>query len=122
MRATMTMFVVRNTGREPAGLVVKLRRRTPALASPGSATEDLTDWFCLGEPEAARQSGHSVVMLHDGWYPDDQGGGVVIYGPFWEIRDTPFTVREAAPDPAPARPPGDGERDLVDVRKAIFGA
>ena len=63
------------------------------------------------------------MTLHDGWYTDDTGGGVVIFGPYWEIRDTPFTVREVAPDPAPVVRDGQSrERDLVDVRKAIFGA
>ena len=84
----------------PTGLVVKLRRRTPAQVSGGA---DLVDWFCLGDPGCAQGAGHNVVTLHDGWYADDTGGGVAIFGPYWEIRDTPFTVREAAPDPAPLR-------------------
>jgi len=112
------MFIVRNTGRRPDGLEVKLRRRTPALAARAAGQ---VDWFCLGDAEAARHAGQDVVLLHDGWYADDTGGGVAIYGPYWEIRDTPFSVREAAPDPSAATQPQDvGE--IVNVRKAIFGA
>jgi hypothetical protein len=115
----MAMFIVRNDGGEPEGLVVKLRRRTPALVA-GSA--GVADWFCLGDPEAARRAGHHVVPLHDGWYADDTGGGVTIFGPYWEIRDTPFTVRETASDPAPAEREEDQGVEIVNVRKAIFGA
>jgi hypothetical protein len=85
--------------------------------------DDLVDWFCLGDAGAARSAGHNVVTLHDGWYADDTGGGVAIFGPYWEIRDTPFTVREVAPDPLPVAREGQGtEQNVVDVRKAIFGA
>lgn len=113
------MFVIRNDGREPDGVVVKLRRRTPELVADGGRV----DWFCLGDPATAREAGHNVVTLHDGWYADDHGGGVAIFGPYWEIRDTPFTVRETAPDPAPvAREDRRTEQNVVDVRKAIFGA
>ncbi|HEY3848384.1 MAG TPA: hypothetical protein VGL95_14855 [Acetobacteraceae bacterium] len=104
----------------PEGVVMKLRRRSPAQVPHDAAR---VDWFCLGDPGAARDAGHNVVTLHDGWYADDTGGGVAIYGPYWEIRDTPFTVREAAPDPAPvAREGQTTEQNIVDVRKAIFGA
>jgi hypothetical protein len=113
------MFLVRNDGRRPEGVEVKLQRRTPALVSGGMA---MVDWFCLGDPEAARRAGHAVVALHDGWYADDAGGGVAIYGPYWEIRDTHFTVCEAAPGPAPADGTGAGAQEAVNVRKAIFGA
>jgi len=115
----MILFIVRNDGHRPNGLDVKLRRRTPTLVAGGA---DATDWFCLGDPDAARHAGHDVVTLHDGWYADDAGGGVTIFGPYWEIRDTPFSVREAAPDPLPAsRQPVDAS-ETVNVRKAIFGA
>jgi hypothetical protein len=115
----MMMFVIRNDGRQPEGAAVKLRRRTPPSAAHGG---DLIDWFCLGDPESARSAGHTVVTLHDGWYADDTGGGVAIFGAYWEIRDTPFTVREVAPDPTPAARPDDPAADIVNVRKAIFGA
>jgi hypothetical protein len=115
----MVMFVIRNDGREPAGLTVKLRRRTPSVVARGS---DLVDWFCLGDPDMARRAGHAVVTLHDGWYADDSGGGVTVFGPYWEIRDTPFSVREVAPDPPPAARQEDQATEIVNVRKAIFGA
>ena len=112
------MFIVRNTGQRPDGLEVKLRRRTPALAAK---VAEQVDWFCLGDAEAARRASQDVVLLHDGWYADDTGGGVAIFGPYWEIRDTPFAVKEAAPDPSPATQPQDAG-EIVNVRKAIFGA
>ncbi|HTI79409.1 MAG TPA: hypothetical protein VL614_03040 [Acetobacteraceae bacterium] len=109
-----TLFIIRNDGQCPGDVEVKLRRR-----SPGSAQ---VDWFVLGDPETVRGAGHHVVALHDGWYADDTGGGVAVFGPYWEIRDTPFTVREVAPDPAPL-PRQDGHSDeIVNVRRAIFGA
>jgi hypothetical protein len=64
-----------------------------------------------------------LLRRHDGWYADDTGGGVAIWGQgrFWEIRDTPFSVRETSvnsvmPASSPAR-----EGEIVNVRKAIFG-
>jgi hypothetical protein len=113
------MFIVRNTGEQPEGLEVKLRRSTPALVARDA---EQVDWFCLGDADAARQAGHDVVTLHDGWYADDIGGGVTVFGPYWEIRDTPFSVKEAAPDPAPARREQGEAGEIVNVRKAIFGA
>ncbi len=111
----MVMFIIRNAGQRPDGVEVKLRRRTPSGAGE-------IDWFSLGDPEAARRAGHHVVALHDGWYADDTGGGVVIFGPYWEIRDTHFTVREIAPDPAPATPHENRAAEVINVRKAIFGS
>jgi hypothetical protein len=113
------MFVIRNDGQQPDGLEIKLRRQTPALVARDRAS---VDWFCLGDPDAARNAGHNVVTLHDGWYADDTGGGVTIFGPYWEIRDTPFTVREVAPDPAATGAQADNPTEIVNVRKAIFGA
>jgi hypothetical protein len=115
----MVMFIIRNQGLRPPGVEVKLHRRTPELVANGAA---LVDWFALGDPEDARGAGHNVVALHDGWYADDTGGGVVIFGPYWEIRDTHFTVREVAPDPGPASPQQDLTAEIVNVRKALFGA
>jgi hypothetical protein len=114
----VAIFIVRNTGLQPDGLEVKLRRRTPSVVAKAA---DQVDWFCLGDAEAARRAGHDVVMLHDGWYADDTGGGVTIFGPYWEIRDTPFSVRDAAPDPPRATQQQDQD-EIVNVRKAIFGA
>lgn len=109
-----TMFIIRNAGERPDGVEVKLQRRSP--------TANGVDWFVLGDAEAARDAGHHVVVLHDGWYADDAGGGVAVFGSYWEIRDTPFTVREVAPDPAPASQQADHENEVINVRKAIFGA
>lgn len=111
------MFIVRSTGQQPEGLEVKLGRRTPSLVATAA---DQVDWFCLGDAEAARRGGLDVVLLHDGWYADDTGGGVAVFGAYWEIRDTPFSVKEVAPDPSPATQPREAG-ETVNVRKAIFG-
>ena len=60
--------------------------------------------------------------MHDGWYADDRGGGVGIcgHGRYWEIRDTPFTVKEAV-GPAGATASADADTEHVNVRGAIFG-
>jgi|SRR6185312_5749302 len=115
------MFIVRNDGIRPAGLEVKMVRQTPELVANGRAT---TDYFCIGDPEAARAAGLNVVAVHDGWYRDDTKGGVAVWGQgkYWEVRDTHFTVKEAVgPDgPAVAAPASDQE--VFNVRGAIFGA
>jgi len=105
----------------PPGIQVKTARRTPAIVSNSAGK---TDYFCVGESEAMtalRAGGWDVVELRDGWYADDTGGGVGIsgHGRYWEIRDTPLSVKEAvAPADAPAATEGGDE---VNVRKAIFG-
>lgn len=110
------MFIIRTAGETPtgAGFTVRLIRRTPA-------TEGSRDFFCDGDPGAARV--FNVVPLHDGWYADDTGGGVAVWGQgrFWEIRDTPFTVRESSAEvtESPESKTSDGED--VNVRQAIFG-
>jgi hypothetical protein len=115
----VVMFIIRNNGGRPDCAEVKHHRHTPAHAVRDTMS---VDWFCVGDPESARRAGHEVVPLHDGWYADDAGGGVAIFGAYWEIRDTPFTVLEAAPDPAPAPRREDQAPDIVNVRNAIFGA
>jgi hypothetical protein len=120
------MFIIRTTGEAPqqAGIAVKLARRTPAIV-PGGA--GCTDFFCVGAPEtqaALRQAGCTLVPLRDGYYEDDTGGGVAIWGQgkYWEIRDTPFTVKEAV-GPAPTTEPKPAsDTDTVNIRGAIFGA
>jgi hypothetical protein len=119
------MFIIRSGGEWPdrADVEVKLSRDTPA-SLPDAAGR--TDFFCLGEAEimpALRAAGWTVVELHDGYYEDGAGGGVAIWGQgrYWEIRDTPFTVREAAgPGGVSTGAPTEGEH--VEVRRAIFGA
>jgi hypothetical protein len=113
------MFIIRNNGERPDGAEVKHQRRTPAQVARNT---NFVDWFCRGDAEAARRAGHDVVALHDGWYADDAGGGVAIFGTYWEIRDTPFTVLEAAPDPPPSPRQEEQAPDIVNVRRAIFGA
>ncbi len=112
------MFIIRTMGETPSGgaFTVRLTRQTPALASGGT-----TDFFCDGDPDAARSQQLLVVPVHDGWYADDTGGGVAIWGQgrFWEIRDTPFSVRESSAEAA--MPAADADGEVVNVRKAIFG-
>jgi hypothetical protein len=113
------MFIIRTTGERPSGtgFTIRLARRTPALVSGGTC-----DFFCDGDPGVANGQQLNVVPVHDGWYADDTGGGVAIWGQgrFWEIRDTPFTVREtSAEGPLQSDEARDG--DVVNVRQAIFG-
>ena len=119
------MFIVRTAGARPDDPAVRIAvvRRTPSIVR-GSAGQ--TDLFCIGEETAAerlREQGWQIVMLRDGWYEDDIGGGVAIWGQgqFWEIRDTPFSVKEAAGPTAGAAPDGEAPDQEVDVRKGIFG-
>jgi hypothetical protein len=101
------MFIVRTSGSAP-DLAIKMTRR----ATDGSGR---TDYFCVGDPGALH-----VVAVHDGWYADDNGGGVAIFGQgkFWEVRDTPFSVVESDDGVADK-----AARDLevTNVRGAIFG-
>jgi hypothetical protein len=117
------MFILRSDGGTPAlaGVQVKTVRRTPPIV-PNSAGK--TDYFCVGETEAMtdlRAKGSDVVELRDGWYADDAGGGVGIsgHGRYWEIRDTPLSVKEAV-GPADALSAAESGEE-VNVRKAIFG-
>ena len=110
------IFIVRTDGAAPTAWPIKLERRTPALVAAGIAT---TDYFCVADtvPEVA-----GVVKVHDGWYADDTGGGVAVWGQgkFWEVRDTHFSVREsddAKADIAEKAAPA----EIVNVRGAIFG-
>jgi len=118
------MFIVRSGGEPPEapGIQVKLRRATPPNL-PDAAGK--TDFFCIGEADAMaalRASGWTIVELHDGYYEDGLGGGVGIWGQgrYWEIRDTPFTIKEAV-GPTPAAEPGTADGEQVNVRGAIFG-
>ncbi len=112
------IFIVRTSAAAPPpSFPVKMTRRTPDIV-PDSAGK--TDFFCLGDPDTA--TGLPVVRVHDGWYEDDTGGGMAIWGQgmFWEVRPTPLTVAEAAgPEAWPVRK---DMSDAVpeDVRNAIF--
>jgi hypothetical protein len=55
--------------------------------------------FCVGDADAGERltaAGWTVVPVHDGWYADDHTGGVAVWGNgrYWEVRNTPFDVRE----------------------------
>jgi hypothetical protein len=119
------MFIIRSGGEWPdrPDIDVKLSRDTPSIVADAAGK---TDFFCVGEAEAIptlRQAGWTVVELHDGYYEDGAGGGVAIWGQgrYWEIRDTPFTVKEAS-GPGGASADGARQREHVEVRRAIFGA
>jgi hypothetical protein len=102
---------------------VALVRRMPSIVSDG---DGLTDLFCIGDEDATRQlqdQGWRVVALSDGWYADDTGGGVAIWGQgaYWEIRDTPFTVVEAVGPASTSDTDGGEGGEVLDVRRGIFG-
>jgi hypothetical protein len=117
------MFIVRSLEQAPPqSVVVKLVRRTSAIVSQGAGK---TDYFCVGGGEniaALRAEGWEIVELRDGWYEDDAGGGVAIsgQGKYWEVRGTPFTVKESG---GPAEEAGGtaGSDEPVNVRGAVFG-
>lgn len=118
------MFIVRTGGNRPApaGVALKAQRRTPETV-PDAAGK--TDYFCVADEAtvaALRDQGLDVVELRDGWYADDSGGGIGIFGHgrFWEIRDTPLTVKEAV-GPAESAISGEADTEQVNVRGAIFG-
>ncbi|HUC12767.1 MAG TPA: hypothetical protein VL985_20415 [Stellaceae bacterium] len=118
------MFIVRTVGETAAlpAAQIKARRKTPDIVPNATGR---TDYFCVGTAEdisALRAGGLEVVELRDGWYADDTGGGIGIsgHGKYWEIRDTPFTVRELV-GPAGEPEPGEPGGTLVNVRGAIFG-
>jgi hypothetical protein len=112
------IFIIRTSEGQTPKLDVKMTRKTPPVVSGSSGQ---LDFFCRGDPDAARSAGWPIVAVHDGWYADDHGGGMAIWGQgmFWEVRDTPLTVREACgPDDWPVDQPAD-EAEL-NVRQAIF--
>jgi hypothetical protein len=106
---------------DDAGVRIALVRRTPSIVATEDGQHDL---FCVGDEAALERlsaRGWTVVALRDGWYQDDGEGGVAIWGQgrFWEIRDTPFSVKEAVGSVSDASGGQDGE--TLDVRRGIFG-
>jgi hypothetical protein len=106
---------------DDTGVRIALVRRTPSIVADDKSQHDL---FCVGEEAALDQlgaRGWTVLALRDGWYQDDAEGGVAIWGQgrYWEIRDTPFSVKEAVGPVNDAATGEDGE--TLDVRKGIFG-
>jgi hypothetical protein len=74
------IFILRgSSATPPPGERVVLVRRTPSGAR-------LWDFFCVSDT--------GVEPLHDGWYADDRGGGLAVWGGgrYWEVRSTPFDV------------------------------
>ncbi len=113
------IFIIRTPRDTVADFDIKMTRRTPAIVAESAGRHD---HFCRGNAEAAIGAGWNVVPVHDGWYADDRGGGMAIWGQgmFWEVRDTPFSVQQASgPDdwPSGSRHADDGE---LNVRQAIF--
>jgi hypothetical protein len=113
------IFIIRNEAGRAPPLDIKMVRQTPAIVPDSTGR---VDFFCLGDPEAAETAGWQVVPVHDGWYADDNTGGMAIWGQgmFWEVRDTPFTVKQAC---GPEAWPPNSEPDQnteVNVRQAIF--
>jgi hypothetical protein len=118
------MFLVRSAAEPPpTSIQIKATRRTPALVANSSRK---TDYFCLGRAEdlaTLLARGWEVVELRDGWYEDDSGGGIAIWGhgKYWEMRDTPFTVRECGGATTSEGAAEVARGDDVNVRRAIFG-
>jgi hypothetical protein len=119
------MFIIRSSERpSPTSVVVKVVRRTPAIVRQGAGK---TDYFCVGGDEnipVLRGEGWEIVELRDGWYEDDVGGGVAIsgHGKYWEVRDTPFTVKESGgPTGEPPARGAAASDEPVNVRGAVFG-
>jgi hypothetical protein len=111
------MFIVRTAqDRVPGDWPVKMTRRTPAIVADAAG---VVDHFCLGDPEAAQAAGWTVVPVHDGWYADDMGGGVAVWGQgvYWEVRETPLKVKEAC---GPVEAPPAADDDAANVRAVIF--
>ena len=102
----MRLFIVRATSAPPE-VEVKLVRRTPTIVR---AADDQRDFFCLADASAAQSlaaRGWTVVPVNDGWYDDDTGGGVGVWGDgrYFELRDTLFTtVADAGPGRATPDP------------------
>jgi hypothetical protein len=95
----MRLFIVRASG-PPSDLDIRRVRRTPDWLR---TADDQRDYFCLGddlEPERLTGSGWTVVPLKDGWYPDDAGGGIGVWGGgrYFEVRDSLFTSLDDAQD------------------------
>ena len=122
------MFIVRTRGERPIeeflapGVRIAIVRTTPSIVAEHA---DQIDLFCVADddaPDRLRAEDRIVVLLRDGWYQADDAGGVAIWGQglYWEVRDTPFSVREAV-GPTSDADAGEVSAAEVNVRRAIFG-
>lgn len=97
-------------------------RATPAGVPNGTGQ---TDFFCVaddGVPDALIARGLNIVSLTDGWYADDRGGGVTVWGggKHWETRETPFIVTlSSGPASAAAN---HLSSETPNIRDAILGS
>ena len=119
------MFILRGAGEVPArpGVRIAVTRKTPGIVPNADGKRD---HFCIGEADdmaALRDAGYDIVELRDGWYADDSGGGVGIsgHGRYWEVRDTPLSVKEAVGPSGAPDPSTESGGEQVNVRQAIFG-
>jgi hypothetical protein len=113
------IFIIRTEAGRVPPMDIKMVRLTPAIV-PNS--DGCVDFFCLGDPVAAQAAGWPVVLVHDGWYADDSTGGMAIWGQglFWEVRDTPFTIKQACgPEASPSKLTRSHDME-VNVRQAVF--
>ncbi len=92
------IFIVRTRGEQPTdrSIRVVLVRRAPPAVDNGRTQLDV---FCAGSQDARarlQDRDWTLVDCHDGWYADDHGGGIAVWGGgrHWEIRDTPLHVKE----------------------------
>jgi hypothetical protein len=93
------IFIIRTTNGEIATAGIRVVRIRRAVGPLGTTREPGVDLFCVADddaPERLRAHGWNVVSLHDGWYADDDCGGIAVWGNgrYWEVRDSPFHVIE----------------------------
>ena len=91
----MKLFIIRSADPPPSDVRVQLVRQTPAIVRTAA---DQRDYFCLGDDAAVERltaAGWTALPAQDGWYDDDTGGGVAVWGNgrYYEFRDSLFTVR-----------------------------
>jgi hypothetical protein len=91
------IFIVRTI--DPPPTVEDVRVVRARLTPSPSQKAETRDLFCVGDEQALdklRGAGLQIVLLHDGWYADDHGGGIAVWGNgrYWEVRESPFDVIE----------------------------
>jgi hypothetical protein len=117
------LFIVRSVA-PLSDLHVKLARGTPEMVR---TAEGQQDYFVLGDQalmDRLAAEGARVVPLKDGWYADDKGGGVAVWGGgrFFELRSTMFSVRECIrPDTVVSSEETGSPQETFNIRRAILG-